>query len=131
MGAPRRGGLAPDGERFPRVVRVRRGNEIRALLREGRRGRGEWLEVFSAPSSGNAPRLGTVVPRYGRTVVERNLLRRRLREIGRTVLLPRLRERGCSLDLLIRARPRGYDASFPDLRDELTRLTERLCFDGS
>jgi len=47
------------------------------------------------------------------------------------VLLPRLRERGCVIDLLIRARPRAYEASFPDLRDELTRLTERLCFDGS
>jgi len=64
-------------------------------------------------------------------VVERNLLRRRLKEIGRMVLLPRLRERGCVIDLLIRARPRAYEASFPDLRDELTRLTERLCFDGS
>jgi ribonuclease P protein component len=62
--------------------------------------------------------------------VERNLLRRRLREIGRTEVLPRLRQQGCAADVLVRARPSAYEADFPDLRAELNRLTEEPCSDA-
>jgi hypothetical protein len=43
------------------------------------------------------------------------------------MVLPRLHEQDPTLDLLVRSRPGAYDARFPDLVDELTRLTERLC----
>jgi ribonuclease P protein component len=131
MGAPRQQGPVPGGERLPRVARIHRGSEIRELLRRGRRERGDFLEVFSASTTGEGPRFGVVVPRYRHKVVKRNLLRRRLRELGRTMVLPRFRREGKDTDLLVRTRPRAYGASFSELRDELIRLTDRLCSDVS
>jgi ribonuclease P protein component len=89
------------------------------------------MELFTAPAPEGAPRFGAIVPRYGREVVERNLLRRRLREIGRRELLPELRRQGCHADLLVRTRPQAYQVPFPELRAELIHLTERLCPDAS
>ena len=117
----------PRGEGLPRNSRIRQGGEIRSLLRQGTRHRAPHLEVFSAPAPEGVPRYGTIVPKYGRNVVARNRLRRRLREIGRREVLPALRERGCDADVLVRARRLAYDASFDELRDELHLLTERLC----
>lgn len=130
-GATRSGAETPGGERLPRSRRIHRGSEIRTIFGKGRRRRGSLLEVFTTPATGPTARLGTVVPRYGRTVVERNLLRRRLREIGRTDLLPRLRIEGCRTDVLVRARPQAYSAAFSELLSEFTRLTDRLCSDAS
>jgi ribonuclease P protein component len=63
--------------------------------------------------------------------VARNLLKRRLREIGRRRLLPALRGAGVGLDVLVRARPQAYEADFADLREQLDGLTKRLCSDPS
>lgn len=87
--------------------------------------------MFVAPAPGRLPRYGTVVPLHRRRVVDRNLLRRRLRELGRRDVLPRLREASRSLDVLVRARPEAYAAAYAELRLELTRLTERLCSEAS
>jgi ribonuclease P protein component len=65
-----------------------------------------------------------VVPKHGRRIVDRNRLRRRIREIGRTRLLPHLAATGQALDVLIRARREAYDASFDELRRELVELVE-------
>jgi ribonuclease P protein component len=65
-----------------------------------------------------------VVPKHRRRIVDRNRLRRRLREIGRTELLPRLRRDERALDVLIRARPEAYEAPFADLQRELVALVD-------
>ncbi len=122
-GAPR--------ERFPRAARIRKGEEIVHLLRRGNRERTPHLEVFFAPSSGGFPRYGTIVPKHRHTVVERNLVRRRLREIGRRTVLPALAEAGCDLDVLVRARPSAYTVGFPELLAELAGITEGLCSKAS
>lgn len=83
--------------------------------------------MFVASSPVPYPRLGVVVPRHKQKVVRRNLVKRRLKEIARTELLPRLREAGRPLDVMLRARPEAYAASFAELRDEIVRLTEALC----
>jgi ribonuclease P protein component len=49
--------------------------------------------------------------------VERNRLKRRLRELVRCEILPFLPELGA--DLVVRAGPRAYDAAFEMLRTEL------------
>ena len=67
------------------------------------------------------------MPKHRHTIVVRNRLKRRLREIGRTRVLPSLREAGLALDVMVRARPEAYGAGFPALRDELDRVTEALC----
>lgn len=62
------------------------------------------------------------MPKYSRTSVARNRLKRRLREIVRTELLPHL----TAGDLVVRARREAYDASFGELHEQLVRSRERL-----
>ena len=65
-----------------------------------------------------------IIPRHGRRIVDRNLLKRRLREIGRRRALPWLDERGALTDVLIRARPSAYEAEFDDLSREVIEAVE-------
>ncbi len=94
--------------------------------------------MFVSPSPVAYPRLGLVVPkprqkalkRSGRihgAAVQRNRLKRRLREIGRRLILPELRAAGMAVDVLVRARPEAYEASFGELHDGLQEVTEELC----
>jgi ribonuclease P protein component len=50
--------------------------------------------------------------------VERNRLKRRLREIARREILPLIPN--LAVDLVVRAGPRAYEATFDMLRHELT-----------
>ncbi len=115
------------GQRLPRSGRIRRTLEIRGLFKRGKRKRTAHLDVFFAASPASLPRLGVLVPKHRHKIVERNLLKRRLKELGRTHVLPRLRRAGISIDLLVRARPEAYDASFAELRGELDGVTEGIC----
>jgi ribonuclease P protein component len=56
-----------------------------------------------------------IVPRHGHSAVDRNKLKRRLREIVRVQLLPQLP----AVDLVIRARPSAYEQSFAAIATEL------------
>lgn len=76
------------------------------------------------------PRLGVIVPKHRHEIVERNRVKRHLREIGRTVLLPELRRSGRVLDVLIRARREAYGAGWDELRVEIQGLAEGLCSRG-
>jgi ribonuclease P protein component len=113
--------------RLPRQARITASSEIRALFRRGKRKRTRHLDVFFSASPAPFPRLGVVVAKHRQKVVKRNLLKRRLREIGRTLLLPRLREADGPLDVLVRTRPEAYRAEFADLREELQQVAEELC----
>ena len=110
--------------RLPRRARIRSGSEIRSVMKQGKRKKTSDLDLFFAASPESFPRLGLVVPKYRHTAVERNRVKRRLREIGRVDILPRLRSVGMNLDVLIRARPRAYDAPFDSLRDSLVNWVE-------
>jgi RNase P protein component len=58
-------------------------------------------------------------------------VKRRLKEIGRTEILPRLGAAGLTVDVLVRARREAYGATFAELRDELARLAGEVWCDGS
>ncbi|HEX8670656.1 MAG TPA: ribonuclease P protein component [Longimicrobium sp.] len=120
-------GEGRQGFGLPRESRIARSAEIRLLFQRGKRRKTRHLDAFVSPSPAAFPRLGVVVPKHKHTIVERNLVRRRLREIGRTVVLPALRNSGAALDVLVRARPDAYGATFRQLRDELATLVEELC----
>jgi ribonuclease P protein component len=113
--------------RLPRTARITASDEIRALFRRGKRKRTRHLDVFVASSPVAYARIGVVVPRHRQKVVKRNLLKRRLREIARTELLPRLNREGRAIDVMLRARPEAYAAAFDDLREQLREVTEELC----
>lgn len=57
--------------------------------------------------------------------MDRNRLKRRLRELARLELLPALRT-AASVDLAIRARREAYDASFDALRADVLTVQQRL-----
>jgi ribonuclease P protein component len=78
----------------------------------------EHLEARASASLLRYGRIGVVVPKYKRNVVERNRVRRRLRELARIRVLPSLR----NVDLLIRAKPSAYGSGFPELAGELDQI---------
>jgi ribonuclease P protein component len=96
------------------------------LLEKGKRQRTASLDVFASPSSTARSRLGLIVPRHGQRIVDRNLLKRRLREIGRRRVLPWLDDRRAKTDVLIRARPSAYATGFEALALEVTQAVEAL-----
>lgn len=72
------------------------------------------------------PRMGLIVPKFQSTAVARNRLRRRLTEIWRREIQARQGPR----DLIVRARPEAYGASFAELRLELLALAKAFSDDG-
>jgi ribonuclease P protein component len=74
------------------------------------------------PSQLAFARAGVVVPRYSYGAVERNRVKRRLREIVRLDVLRSLR----GVDLIVRALPSAYVASYADLREQCRRACERI-----
>jgi ribonuclease P protein component len=100
-------------------------------MKRGKRSGTPHLDVFDSPSPVAHPRMGVVVPKYRHRVVERNVVKRRIREVLRTEILPQLAARGCSMDVLVRARREAYGVSYAELRAELGRWLERRCSPGS
>ena len=115
------------GESLPRAARIRLTSEIRALLERGKRKRTAGLDVFFSPSPASRSRLGLIVPKYGRRIVERNKLKRRLRELGRREVLPVLDARGVPHDVLLRARGGAYALDFGELAAEVRSALEVMC----
>jgi ribonuclease P protein component len=91
------------------------------VRREGKRIRTEHLEVRALASLLPYARVGFVVPKYKRNGVARNQLKRRLREIVRTRVLPTLPPG----DLVIRPNPAAYDLPFERLVSELAGAADR------
>jgi ribonuclease P protein component len=67
-------------------------------------------------------RVGFIVPKYKHNSVERNRLKRRLRELVRTELLPALRP----MDVVLRVAPHAYQRDFDALRDEIRKAARQL-----
>jgi ribonuclease P protein component len=114
-------------ERFPRRRRLTRGAELDVVRREGKRVRTEHLEVRVLASLRAFPhlgaldplgRVGLVVPKHRHTSVDRNRLKRRLRELIRRRLLPDLPP----VALVVRAHPAAYGATFETLARQMERV---------
>ncbi len=75
----------------------------------------EHLEARASASLLLHPRVGVVVPKYKQNTVNRNRVKRRLRELARIRLLPVLG----SVDVLLRAKPAAYSSSFEQLASEV------------
>lgn len=81
-----------------------------------------YLDVRAIASPLRHPRVGIVVPRYAGSAVDRNRLKRRLRELVRTRLLSTMPV----VDVVIRARPEAYGASFDALEADIMRAVTQL-----
>lgn len=102
-----------------------RGSDIQTVIREGKRIRTGHLDVRVLASPLGISRIGIVVPRHQHTAVDRNRLKRRLRELVRLRLLPMLRA-GSAIDVAIRARREAYTATLDGLRADVAAVCERL-----
>jgi ribonuclease P protein component len=80
--------------------------------------RTEHLDVRISDSLLSHSRVAVVVGKEGHTIVERNRVRRRLREIVRTRFIPQVRP----VDCVIRAFESAYDASFAELQQEVEKI---------
>ena len=80
------------------------------------------LDIRAIASPLGYPRVGIVVPRYSGSAVDRNRLKRRLRELVRIRLLSMLP----SVDVVIRARPETYTVSFGVLETDIARVVTEL-----
>ncbi|HEY0969731.1 MAG TPA: ribonuclease P protein component [Gemmatimonadales bacterium] len=110
---------------LPRGHRLTRGGDLQAVRQKGKRFRTGLIEVRAVASPLCRSRVGLVVPRYRQTAVARNRVKRRLRELARLRLLPALAARS-PVDVVIRAAPSAYGASFVELGAELERVIRQL-----
>ena len=114
---------APDDRvTFPRQLRLTLKGDLEAVIRGGKRIRSRHLDIRCLASPLGHPRVGIVVPRHGHSAVDRNKLKRRLREIVRVHLLPTLP----AIDLVIRSRPEAYGLSFATLATELADVRSSI-----
>ena len=97
------------------------------MKKAGRRLRTEHLEVGASDSLLSHARAAVVVGKHGHTIVERNQLRRRLRELVRVKILPALE----ATDIVVRALPSAYERSFADLSKEIDEVMGRLQHGGA
>ena len=80
------------------------------------------IEVRATASLHAFPRVGFIVPRYKHSAVDRNRLKRRLRELVRIEVLPTLR----TMDVVFRVVPQAYQRDFETLRKDVQSLVRQL-----
>lgn len=84
-----------------RRYRLSRSRDFDAVYRHGRSTATRFLTLYSFPreETGSDPRLGLAIPKSVGTAVERNRLKRKLREVWRA------KERPAATDFVLVARP--------------------------
>ena len=80
------------------------------------------MDVRATASLPAFARVGFVVPKYKHSAVDRNRLKRRLRELVRLHVLPEMPP----LDLVIRVFPSAYHRPLAALRSDLEQAVRRL-----
>lgn len=105
--------------------RLTRTADLLMVRREGKRVRTALLEVRVLASLLRAHRLGIVVPKHRHTAVDRNKLKRRLRELTRA-RWPAWHAAPPALDVALYALPSAYTASFDELRADVQKLGARI-----
>lgn len=113
---------APTG-RFPRRSRLRRRSEFLAVRNEGSTLQGRYLRItvlrFSDP---DARRIGIITSRRVGGAVQRNQVRRRVRELFRASQAGLIH----GLWIVVVAKHGSAETAFSELREEWLRLVRRL-----
>lgn len=92
------------------------------MKQTGKKLRTEHLEVRASGSPFEHVRVAVVVSKHGHTIVERNRLRRRLRELARTRIIPDT----AAVDIIIRSLSTAYTVTFQQLAVEIDNIRLRL-----
>jgi len=96
--------------------------EFERVYRQGTAYRGRLFSVHAFPNEHGTARLGLSVPRKVGNAVTRNTVRRRLREVFYSCIS----ELSGNLDLVVSARPAAAEATFEELREELSKSLGRV-----
>jgi len=108
--------------RFPKSARLKRASEFAKVKAEGATSHGKYLLLGSFQTGEEQPaRIGLVTSRRLGGAVQRNLVRRRLRELARKSRL----EIKPGLQLVIIARRSAVSASFGQLEQDWLRACQR------
>jgi ribonuclease P protein component len=99
--------------------RLRRRGDFRAVYRAARPAGGKLLTLRAAANGLDRTRFGFVVAKTVGGAVERNRVRRRLREAARSLAF------APGFDVIVTARPAALSASLTTLRHELMALCAR------
>ena len=91
-------------------------------MRSGVKVRAKLLDLRRLDSTANHARVAVIVAKFSFSAVQRNKLKRRLRELVRLRMLPVLPP----MDLLVRARREAYAATFEMLSDDINDAARRL-----
>ena len=89
------------------------------------------MDVYHSSSPASLLRVGWIVPKAGHNSVERNLVKRRIREILRQDVIPMLNAGAMTGDVLVRAKRSTYGVPYGQLRSELLQWAESVCSRGS
>jgi ribonuclease P protein component len=100
---------------------LRRKADFDAIGRHGTARSGRLLVLRALRTDGPSTRIGMSTPRRLGGAVERNRVRRRLRELMRE----RYDEMATGWDLLLIARPEATRATYVELREAIASLLER------
>ncbi|MBI4461260.1 MAG: ribonuclease P protein component [Acidobacteria bacterium] len=103
---------------FPRCVRLLRTADYRKVYAAGRRRNLDFLLAFVLPTEKPLSRIGLAVPRSLGGAVERNRLKRRLREAARR----HLGELGPGWDVVFNPRPAAKTVAFARLEGAVQKL---------
>jgi ribonuclease P protein component len=110
----------------PALEMLRRKADFDAISRHGTVRSSRLLVLRSLRTSGARVRIGLSTPRSLGGAVQRNRVRRRLRDLVREQLMTT----EVGLDLLLIARPEAGAASFAELRETVRSLFERSGIGG-
>jgi ribonuclease P protein component len=111
---------------FPRASRLLRRAEYNAVYGEGRRRSSREFAVFLRPNGLELSRFGWSIKKALGSAVERNRMRRRIREIIRL----HRQEIAPGWDIVIHPRNMIATANFSALREELVKLLPRASSSG-
>jgi ribonuclease P protein component len=103
---------------FPRTARIRRRGEFTGVFDGGVKRHGRLMSVFVLPMPAGRARLGIAASKKIGGAVERNLAKRRMREVFRAAGLP------APLDIVVIPRRDLLTAPFESVRQEFTTLVD-------
>jgi ribonuclease P protein component len=109
--------------RFPRTAKLLKHSDFQRVYKSGKRHFSGWMTVFYLPRTGastSGPRIGVTVSRVMGGAVERNRIKRRMREAIRF----HLAELAADVDVVINPKKMVLDGEFIQVEQEVKRAFE-------
>ncbi len=103
---------------FPRAARIRRRGEFTGVFDGGVKRHGRLMSVFVLPTAGQRARLGIAASKKIGGAVERNLAKRRMREVFRVAPV------AAPLDIVVIPRRDLLNAPFESVQREFAALVD-------